>query len=358
MSKKYRISIVLIGGFISIWLYFLFTSTVKQEKGIIYYLRAGTSKQVLVKELSQQGIINHPLMFSLFAYPQKFAQLKTGEYLFPRGSTPFSIWRQITHGTGLYYRGFTIIPGWSFVQLRHALSLTDTLKDTIYELDNKQIMTLLGNPNLAPEGQFFPETYYYTRGVSNLIILKHAFDLMQLRLNQIWNSRANGLPYKNAYEALIAASLIEKEAYLNTERPIIAGVLINRLRKNMLLQIDPTIIYGMGDRYLGKINKENLVEDTIYNTYIHKGLPPTPIAMPSEASLMAAVHPQVHDYYYFVTKGDGSHQFSKTLPEHNAAVQKFVRHQTSYLNETSIHKYIYPILPNPRLSFLDQTNVS
>jgi UPF0755 protein len=187
---------------------------------------------------------------------------------------------------------------------------------------------------VAPEGEFYPETYYYTRGVADLVILKHAYDLMQSRLNQAWESRLPGLPYQDAYQALIAASLIEKEAHLNQERPIIAGVLINRLRKNMLLQIDPTVIYGMGDRYLGKIYRRDLLDDTIYNTYVHKGLPPTPIAMPSQASIDAAIHPAAHDYYYFVAKGDGSHQFSKSLPEHHRAVQSTKGQQTGYYNDS------------------------
>ncbi|MBV9575419.1 MAG: endolytic transglycosylase MltG, partial [Gammaproteobacteria bacterium] len=160
----------------------------------------------------------------------------------------------------------------------------------------------------------------------DLVILKRAFDLMKNKLATAWEKRALDLPYQNAYEALIAASLIEKEAYLNTERPIIGGVLINRLRKNMLLQFDPTVIYGLGTRYNGKIHKQDLLENTAYNTYVHRGLPPTPIAMPGLASLQAATHPDTNDYIYFVAKGDGSHQFSKTLSEHNAAVKKANKH--------------------------------
>lgn len=305
---------------ISVFSYFLFTPVVSQNKGIVYYLRPGTSKTTFIKELSQQNIIHYSALFSLYVYPQSFAQLKTGEYLFPKGSTPISIWKQVTNGSGFVYHPFTIIPGWSFTQLRHLLSQTDGLRHLTAQLDDKQIMARLGYPNLMPEGEFFPETYYYTKNIPDLVILKRAVDFMRLKLNEAWQNRDSGLPYKNEYEALIAASLIEKEAHLDSERPIIAGVLVNRLRKDMLLQFDPTVIYGMGDRYTGKIHKENLQEKTVYNTYVYKGLPPTPIAMPSMASINAALHPQEHDYLYFVAKGDGSHQFSKTLPEHNAAV--------------------------------------
>lgn len=323
--KILRVSLVLVGALVSIGLYLLYAPTVTQDGGVIYYLRPGTSKPTLVNELVEQGVIRHSIPFSLYIYPQKQAQLKVGEYHFPKGSTPVSIWQQITTGKGLYYRAFTIIPGWSFAQLRRQLYSTEYLKNTTQPLDEKQIMSLLGNQDLPAEGEFFPETYYYTRGVADFVILKNAFNLMQKKLIMAWDSRAQGLPYINSYEALIAASLIEKEAYLNSERPIIAGVLINRLRANMLLQIDPTVIYGMGDRYTGKIYKENLLDNNPYNTYIHKGLPPTPIAMPSLASIQAAMHPDVHDYFYFVAKGDGSHQFSKTLPEHHTAVKNVSR---------------------------------
>jgi len=318
----YAISVLcfLVCCFVSVWLYFLFTPVILQQEGYIYYLRPGTLKKTMVAELTQQGIISRPFLFSFFIYPQRSATLKTGEYLFPKGSTPYSIWKQITNGTGLYYHPFPIIPGWSFSQLRNALSQAQGLRHSTATLNNNQIMERLGYAKLGPEGEFFPDTYYYTRGISDLIILKRAFDLMQNKLIKAWQNRASKLPYKNAYEALIAASLIEKEAYLNSERTVISGVLVNRLRQNMLLQFDPTVIYGLGERYDGKIHKENLLDNNPYNTYIHKGLPPTPIAIPSKESIEAAMHPQQNDYLYFVAKGDGSHQFSKTLTEHNAAV--------------------------------------
>ena len=327
MLKKFVVVFLLAGALFSTCLYFMFSSTVTAEQGVVYYLRAGTSRQALSTELSQQDIIRHPWIFSLYIHLNKKSSLKTGEYLFRKGATPYSIWRQVVNGTGHYYRAFTIIPGWSFAQLRRELLITDTLKHNTQQLDNKQIMALLGASNIDPEGEFFPETYYYTRDVPDLVILKRAYDLMQLRLNEVWQRRQPGLPYQSAYEVLIAASLVEKEAFLNSERKIIAGVLINRLRKNMLLQFDPTVIYGMGDRYHGKIHREDLREDTSYNTYIHKGLPPTPISMPSQASLDAAVQPAAHDYYYFVARGDGGHQFSKTLPEHHIAVDTAIKQQ-------------------------------
>ncbi len=247
--------------FVSIGIYFLFTPVVSKDEGVVYYLRPGTSKKIMMTELTQQGILTHTFFFSLFIYPQKSTSLKTGEYFFPKGSTPYSIWKQISSGTGLLYHPFTIIPGWSFTQLRHALGKAAGLRHTTTPFDNTQIMMRLGYPTLAPEGEFFPETYFYTRGISDLVILKHALALMQNKLANAWQHREPNLPYKSAYEALIAASLIEKEAYLNSERPIISGVLVNRLRKDMLLQFDPTVIYGLRDRYDGKIHKENLLDN-------------------------------------------------------------------------------------------------
>ena len=306
-------------------MYVFFTPVISKNEAYIYYLRPGMSKKQFIEDLSQQSILKHPFLFSFYIYPQKDIHLKSGEYLFPKDSTLRTIWKQVTSGTGLFYHQFTIVPGETFSQLHRELLQAQALRHTTAKLSDKQIMQRLGYPELAPEGEFFPETYNYTRGISDLVILKRAFDLMKIKLEEAWQQRAANLPYKNAYESLIAASLIEKEAFLNAERPIIAGVLINRLRKNMLLQFDPTVIYGLGERYNGKIHKKDLLENTAYNTYIHKGLPPTPIAMPGLASLRAATQPEKNDYYYFVAKGDGSHQFSKTLSDHHAAVKKSVQ---------------------------------
>jgi len=302
------------------WAYALFMPVVSQKEGVVFYVKPGMSRTAAVSELSQQGLVRLPPLFYLYVYLRVDAQLKTGEYQFPQYASAFSIWRQLTTRTGIYYRRFTIIPGKTFAQIRQTLSQTEGLRPLTNDWDEQKIMQYMGQPALAAEGQFFPETYYYTRDTLDLVVLKRAFDLMQNKLDEAWAKRAPDLPYQDKYQALIAASLIEREAYLNTERPLIGGVIVNRLRKNMLLQIDPTVIYGLGTRYDGKIHKKDLLEKTPYNTYVNKGLPPTPIAMPSMASIDAALHPVVHHYLYFVAKGDGSHQFSATLPEHQAAV--------------------------------------
>lgn len=313
----------LLGGLFfcaAIFTAYLFIPTVYNEVGINYYLKPGTSKKTFVAEIAQREIIPFHFLFSAYTSFFPNTQLKTGEYHFPKGSSPYSIWQQVTHGTGLLYHSFTIVPGWSFKQLREALDQTKFLKHNTEKWDEKAIMTALGEANLPAEGQFFPESYHYSRDVPDLVILKRAYDLMQSQLKVAWEKRSKNLPYKSAYEALIAASMVEKEAYLSAERPIIAGVLVNRLERDMLLQFDPTVIYGLGSRYNGKLHKENLLENNAYNTYVNKGLPPTPIAMPSLSSIEAAVHPEKVEYFYFVARGDGSHQFSKTLIDHNKAV--------------------------------------
>lgn len=318
----------LLSCFLAFFFYALHIPVIK-KKAVVFYLKPNASINTVIAELAAQKLIPYPRFFSLFVVmEQQFKPstlLKTGEYLFQQQSTPLSIWQQMTQGRGYFYRQFTIIPGWSYNQLRASLRKTPTLNQSPFTNDDQKMQGLLGLSQHSLEGEFFAETYNYARGVADVVILKRAHDLMQVRFADAWAHRAADLPYKDAYEALIAASLIEKEAYLNSERALIASVLINRLRQGMLLQFDPTVIYGMAERYVGKIHKENLREDTPYNTYVHKGLPPTPIAIPSMASIDAALHPAQTEYLYFVAKGDGSHQFSKTLSEHNIAVHALIK---------------------------------
>lgn len=299
----------------------LFLPVSVPKDGAVFYVEPGVKRENLVEELAGNKLIRLAPLFEIYTR-MKGISPRTGEYLFREGSTPYSIWKQITTGTGRYYRAFTIIPGWTFKQIKSAMWKERTLKHLINDLPDKSIMRLIGDEAHAPEGMFLPETYYYSRNDPDLVILNRAHDLMKSRLNEAWQGRAANLPYKDPYQALIAASLIEKEAYLPSEQPIIAGVLINRLRKNMLLQIDPTVIYGMGDNYDGKIYKKDLTADTPYNTYIHKGLTPTPIAMPGYTAILAALHPAEHQYLYFVAKGDGSHEFTTNLQSHVTAVNK------------------------------------
>ncbi len=301
--------------------YALFAPVSVPKGGAVYYVTPGVSRANLVLGLAENHYVRLAPIFDLYTVLRHRVP-KSGEYSFPQGSSPYGIWKQITSGTGRYYRTFIIVPGTTFKQIRTTLQNDPTFKHLINDMTDKDIMAALGDRVHEPEGMFMPESYYYSRGDVDLVILKRAYDLLNLKLNEAWAGRALNLPYQDAYHALIAASLIEKEAYLAKEQPIISGVLVNRLNKNMLLQFDPTVIYGMGDTYQGKIFKSDLTKDTPYNTYLHIGLPPTPIAMTGLGAINAAMHPDRHDYYYFVAAGNGSHTFTTNLQDHNSAVMR------------------------------------
>jgi UPF0755 protein len=215
----------------------------------------------------------------------------------------------------------TIIEGWTFQQLLQAVRSHPMLTQTLADADPQAVMEALAEPGTHPEGWFYPDTYRFPRGTSDVEFLRRAYRVMQQRLAAEWEKRAEGLPLKSPYEALVLASLIERETAVAAERTRIAGVFVRRLRKGMRLQTDPTVIYGMGDAYEGRIRWRDLRTDTPYNTYTRHGLPPTPIAMPSGAAINAALNPADGKELYFVSRGDGSHHFSATLEEHNAAVR-------------------------------------
>jgi UPF0755 protein len=310
---------------LGVWLHFLFTPIVTNDQGFKYFVKPGASMGSVVNDLVNQKIITSPRLFKfLVTIQNKSHELKAGEYLFAEGTTPLKLLKQITTGTGTIKHAFTIVAGWNFNQVREALLEEPLLDHTISQkTTDAAIMRQVNNSVMSPEGQFFPDTYYYIPGSTDVAVLKRAYEEMQEKLKTLWKTHHSDLPYQTQYEALIAASLIEKETQLDHERPIIAGVIVNRLKKNMYLQIDPTVIYGMGTQYNGMIRKIDLTQDTPYNTYIHKGLPPTPIAMPGIESLEAAILPASHQYLYFVKKNanEPEHQFSETLDEHYSAVE-------------------------------------
>lgn len=345
--KKHRVSLAFIGtlliGLLLSAFIFLFTSLVHDDQGFRYEVLPGATMKSVAHDLYQQNIIRHPHYFQLLVYLKgNKHELKAGEYLFPKGTTANSLLKQITTGSGLYYHEFAIIPGWSFGQLRQALAHEDNLKHDSGTLSDADLMKYMGRADLKPEGQFYPDTYYFLKGSNELVLLKRAFQRMQTKLNEAWQQREAGLPFSTAEDALNAASLVEKEAKVNKDRPLIAGVIINRIRKNMPLQIDPTVIYAAGARYTGVITRQNLLSKSPYNTYIYKGLPPTPIAFPSIDSLEAVLHPAHNNYLYFVADnvGNGEHQFSATLAEHNDAVAKakYKKLHPDFFNEQLIRR--------------------
>lgn len=334
MTVGRNILIALLLIFIISWLKFLYFPVITHTEGYLYRVPAGSSIRVIAEDLHARNIISNLIYFKCLVKLKGNGQaLKAGEYFFPKGSTPLTILNQLTTGEGIIYQVFTIIPGWGFKELVNALLQEPHLIHTLENLSPKQLMQILGKPGLLPEGWFYPDTYYYLQGDSDVSLLKRAFKAMEEKLTRMWQNREVGLPYKTPYQALIAASLIEKEAYLKTEKPLIAGVLVNRLRKGMLLQFDPTVIYGKSTLFLKKITKENLTENTPYNTYLHVGLPPSPIALPSLESLMAALHPADHTFLYFVAKGDGSHQFSVSFEEHRQAILKLKNIPHNFFNQ-------------------------
>ena len=327
------------------WINFLKSSTVKEDKGAKYTVHAGASYKTVSSDLYQQRLIKQPFFFNLlFRYRDVVHQLKAGEYLFPKGSTPETMLTQITTGKGMVYHSFSIIPGTTFKQIRKALNNDMELLHTTRDLSDAEIMKQLGYPTLHPEGQFYPDTYYYVVDTPDLVLLKRAFHAMTVKLNRAWQERAPNAYFQTPYQALIAASIIEKEAKVHTELPVMAGVMVNRLKSNMVLQFDPTVIYGVGERYNGTIYKHDLADNNPYNTYIHKGLPPTPISMPGKEAIDAVMHPDQNDYYYFVGRGDhATHQFSKTLDEHYVAVNsaKLLTPMTQgFVNVVLLRKYV------------------
>ena len=249
-------------------------------------------------------------------------RLHVGEYKLSAGDTLMTFLDRLERGD-VVQRTFTLIEGWNIRDLRMALERAPGLVKTLTGLDDEMLMARLGRPDLHPEGWFAPDTYFYTAGESDIDILSRAFTRQQSLLESAWQARDASLPYSDAYDVLIMASIVEKETGVASERPEIAGVFVQRLLKGMRLQTDPTVIYGMGEHYDGNIRRRDLQQPTAYNTYVIKGLPPTPIAMPGSKAILAAVHPANTEALFFVARGDGSHKFSATLEEHEKAVREY-----------------------------------
>lgn len=289
-----------------------------------FSIMSGSSLRSATRQIADAGVPVTEAHFNLLArITGKGTRIKAGSYELPRGSSSWDLLRKITAGDVLLSEAL-FVEGWTFAQMRAALDALDAVRHDTSGMSEARILERLGMPAGTPaEGMFFPDTYRFAKGESDLKILARAHRLMSSKLQSAWEARAEGLPYKTPYEALILASIVEKETGDPQERATIAGVFGNRLRIGMRLQTDPTVIYGMGKRYQGNIRKADLERDTPFNTYTRAGLPPHPIAMPGLAALRAAVKPAKTDAIYFVARGDGSHQFSRTLDEHNRAVARY-----------------------------------
>ncbi len=288
-----------------------------------YVVKSGTPLRAFARQLHQRNVVTEPYSITWVGYLMgRSRQLKAGEYRFRVGITMAELLDQVVAGRVIEYP-LVFLEGWNFRQIMKAVESAPKLEHTLANLSASEIMARIGHPGVHPEGRFFPDTYYYSMGHSDAQILGRAFEKMRMLLNEEWNGRVENLPLKNADQALALASIIEKETGKPEERALIAGVFVNRLRKGMRLQSDPTIIYGIGSTFDGNIRLNDLRQDTPYNTYTRAGLPPTPIAMPGRDSLIAVLHPADTTALYFVSRGDGSHVFSATLEEHTAAVKKY-----------------------------------
>lgn len=292
---------------------------------IEFSINPGSGVAASAQQMAAAGVPVNPTLFVLLARLTGDAgRIKAGSYELKPNTSPRGLLSQLVRGE-FAQEAVTIIEGWSFKQMRQAISSHTRLKHDTVKLTDAELMAKISTDYKNPEGLFFPDTYLFAKGSSEIEIYRRAHQAMLDHLNEAWDKRNKELPYKTPYEALIMASIVEKETGQKSERTMIAGVFVNRLRTGMLLQTDPTVIYGMGDAFVGKIAKKDLLTDTPYNTYTRSGLPPTPISLPGLQSLQAALAPAETPALYFVSRGDGTSQFSSNLPDHNRAVNRYQR---------------------------------
>lgn len=311
----------------SLWLEyrrFLAEPLAVAESDVSFVIPRGASLRQIADGLVADGHLRHPHFFIAHAYlTGQATRLQAGEYRWSGAMTAPEVLALFASGRVVQH-SITIVEGWTLRRALAALAALESLSGDLDGVSDEALMTQLGRPAQHPEGRFFPDTYYFTRGTARIAILRRALARMDEVLAEEWGQRSDEVALKTPYEALILASIIEKETGLAEERAKVAGVFVRRLQRGMRLQADPTVVYGLGDRYQGRLRKADLRSDTPYNTYVHKGLPPTPIALPGRAAIRAALHPASGDAVYFVAKGDGSHEFSTTLEAHNRAVRQHI----------------------------------
>lgn len=289
-------------------------------------IEPGTSPRNVARNVQAAGVrTDARLLYAWFRLSGQDRQIKAGNYEFAPGTTPRTLLSKLVRGDETL-RTLTLVEGWNMRQVRQALAKSELRQDSAM-LTDAALMERVGRAGIAPEGRFFPDTYTYAKGASDVTVLRRALHAMDRQLAAAWELRAADTPLQSADQALILASIVEKETGRESDRALVAGVFTNRLRMGMLLQTDPTVIYGLGEKFDGNLRKRDLQTDTPFNTYTRAGLPPTPIAMPGKASLLAAVRPERTDALYFVAKGDGASHFSPSLSEHNRAVNRYQRGQ-------------------------------
>jgi UPF0755 protein len=291
-------------------------------------IEPGRSPREIADAWVRAGVRTSPrLLYEWFRWSGRSRQIRAGSYEIGAGTTPVRLLEKMVRGDETL-AAVRLNEGWTFRQIRAELAHAESLKPTTAAMSDAEIMSALGASGVSPEGRFQPDTYLYSKGSSDLAVLKRAYRAMQRHLAEAWQEREPSTPLHNADEALTLASIVEKETGIAADRGRVAGVLINRLRLGMPLQTDPTVIYGLGAAFDGSLRKRDLLADGPYNSYTRAGLPPTPIAVPGKAALLAAVHPEPTKALYFVARGDGSSEFSETLADHNRAVNRFQRKGT------------------------------
>lgn len=293
------------------------------EEPVLFDVPRGRAFSHVAQDLETAGLVDDAFWLRLYARANpELTEIRSGEYEFEPGMTPLEMVALMVSGR-TKHRAVQFIEGTRFQDARAVLASTEYLKQETSEWTDAEVMAALGAEGDHPEGRLFPDTYMYTRGESDLDVLRRAYERMNRVLAEEWSGRAEKLPYNNPYEALIMASIVERETGAPHEREDVAGVFVRRLQIGMRLQTDPTVIYGMGDRYQGRITRQDLRTHTPYNTYRIHGLPPTPIALPGREAIRAALNPADGDALYFVARGDGTHQFSRTLEDHQRAVRDY-----------------------------------
>lgn len=312
-------------GALGLLAWFAHTPVHLRQSPLDFTIEPGSPMKQVARQVVEAGIDVEPFALVLLSRMTRQANgIKAGSYEVETGVTPRGLLDKLTRGD-VSQAELPLIEGWSFRQFRNALDRHPDLRHDSAGLGDAEVLRRIGAAATHPEGLFFPDTYLFAKRSSDLDILRRAYRQQQKVLLREWEQRTDGLPYRDPYQALIMASLIEKETGQAKDRPLVASVFINRLQAGMLLQTDPTVIYGLGTDFDGNLRKYHLQSDSPYNTYIRPGLPPTPIAMPGVAALRAALHPPQTGYLYFVARGDGSSAFSRTLDEHNRAVAQYIR---------------------------------
>jgi UPF0755 protein len=326
MRTLKRLIIFLLAGGLLVagWITYQFNAPVQLP--VVPYefsIKQGSSLTSVANQLADAGVLSHSRLFILLARMKGMASfVKAGDYEFAEPITPLELLNRITKGD-VSQSEIKFIEGWTFSQLRQTLDEHPAVRHDTANLSSSQILQLIGAAETAAEGLFFPDTYFFARGSSDTAILKRAYKVMQNHLKTAWSERELDLPLKDPYQALILASIVEKETGRESDRGMVAAVFVNRLRFNMPLQTDPTVIYGLADKFDGNLRKKDLLTDQEYNTYTRRGLPPTPIALPGLPSIQAVLNPAKTNALYFVAKGNGESHFSTNLADHNRAVLKY-----------------------------------